>query len=121
MTSAPLVRLERVGKRFGEGPAVLAGIDLTVERGDFVSIVGPSGCGKSTLLRLIAGLIGPSEGQIAVAGAAPASARDKMFFVFQDASLLPWRRTMSNCRSCCAAWARPSGAPGSGRPWNWSA
>jgi len=96
MTSAPLVRLERVGKRFGEGPAVLAGIDLTVERGDFVSIVGPSGCGKSTLLRLIAGLIGPSEGQIAVAGAAPASARDKMFFVFQDASLLPWRRTAAN-------------------------
>jgi NitT/TauT family transport system ATP-binding protein len=96
MSSAPLVRLEQVGKRFGEGPAVLSGIDLTVERGDFVSFVGPSGCGKSTLLRLIAGLIAPSAGKIAVAGTAPAAARDKMFFVFQDASLLPWRRTAAN-------------------------
>jgi len=96
MSEPSLVRLEQVGKRFGGGPAVLAGIDLRVARGDFVSFVGPSGCGKSTLLRLIAGLIAPSEGAITVGGAAPREARDKMFFVFQDASLLPWRRTAAN-------------------------
>lgn len=91
-----LVRLEQVGKRFGEGPPVLSGIDLAISQGDFISFVGPSGCGKSTLLRLIAGLIPPSQGTILVAGAPPAAAREKMFLVFQDANLLPWRRTGAN-------------------------
>ena len=94
--SQPVVQLERVGKRFGPGPLVLSGIDLTVQAGEFVSLIGPSGCGKSTLLRLIAGLIPPSEGSIRVQGAAPEQARDSAFFVFQDPTLLPWRRVAAN-------------------------
>jgi len=94
MSPAALVSLERIGKRFGGGPEVLRGIDLAIAPGDFVTFVGPSGCGKSTLLRLIAGLIPPSEGTIRVAGSG--AGREKMFFVFQDANLLPWRRTAAN-------------------------
>ena len=92
----PLVRLDRVGKRFGSGPAVVSGIDLAVEAGEFVTFVGPSGCGKSTLLRLIAGLIPPTEGAVRIAGAATGSARRSLFLVFQDANLLPWRRAAAN-------------------------
>ncbi len=84
-----------MGMRFGNRPA-LSGIDLTVERGEFVSFIGPSGCGKSTLLRLIAGLAEPSEGSIRIEGLSPAKARDRLFFVFQDACLLPWRRVAAN-------------------------
>ncbi len=96
MTSRPIVNLEGVGKRFGAGAPVLEGIELTVERGDFVSFIGPSGCGKSTLLRLIAGLTEPTAGRIVVDGMTPADAREEVFLVFQDANLLPWRRVAEN-------------------------
>jgi NitT/TauT family transport system ATP-binding protein len=96
MCAAPLVTLERVEKRFGTGPLVLDGINLQVTRGEFVSFIGPSGCGKSTLLRLIAGLTAPSNGEIVIDGMTPENARELMFFVFQDANLMPWRRVAEN-------------------------
>ena len=96
MNQPPVVKIDRVGKRFGTGPVVLDGIDLAVTRGEFVSFIGPSGCGKSTLLRLIAGLTEASSGSIVVEGMTPADARELMFFVFQDANLLPWRRVAEN-------------------------
>lgn len=95
-TQPPAVTLDHVGKRFGTGPVVLDGIELTVARGEFVSFIGPSGCGKSTLLRLIAGLTETTAGSIVVDGMTPANARELMFFVFQDANLLPWRRVTEN-------------------------
>ena len=96
VSTKPIVRLAEVGKRFGAGAPVLEGISLTVERGEFVSFIGPSGCGKSTLLRLIAGLNEPTAGEIVIDGMTPANAREEMFFVFQDANLLPWRRVAAN-------------------------
>jgi len=90
------VRLEGAGKRFGQGPSVLEDISLQAEVGDFISFIGPSGCGKSTLLRMIAGLTAISAGTIKVDGLAPADARKDVFFVFQDAHLLPWRRVAAN-------------------------
>lgn len=92
----PVVTINGVGKRFGTGPVVLDGIELAVARGEFVSLIGPSGCGKSTLLRLIAGLTDATAGSISVEGMTPANARELMFFVFQDANLLPWRRVAEN-------------------------
>ncbi|MGH8773531.1 MAG: ATP-binding cassette domain-containing protein, partial [Burkholderiales bacterium] len=66
-----IVQIENVEMTFttksGEFPA-LAGISLTVNQGDFVTLIGHSGCGKSTLLNLIAGLITPTHGHIFVNG-----------------------------------------------------
>jgi NitT/TauT family transport system ATP-binding protein len=78
----------------------LAAIDLTVDRGEFVSIIGPSGCGKTTLLRIIGGLQEPTAGRVLIDGRPPRQAqRDKQIgFVFQDPSLLPWRNVVENVR-----------------------
>jgi NitT/TauT family transport system ATP-binding protein len=83
----------------GDGPVeALTGIDLTVGRGEFVSLIGPSGCGKTTLLRLIADLEKPTGGSIAVNGVSPEEARLKRAYgyVFQAAALYPWRNIARN-------------------------
>lgn len=92
----PHVALRGVSKRFGDAPLVLQSIDLTVRKGEFVSIIGPSGCGKSTILRLIAGLTTPTSGALLVDGILPANAREMVSFIFQDATLLPWRTVARN-------------------------
>ena len=78
----------------------LLDINLTVGRGEFVSIIGPSGCGKTTLLRAIGGLQEPTTGSVLIDGEpAQAAQRDKRVgFVFQDPSLLPWRSVIDNVR-----------------------
>lgn len=75
-------------------------VSLEVSRGEFVSLIGPSGCGKSTLLRVIADIIKPSQGTVDVLGAPPVTARQRreFGFVFQDATLLPWRTALANVR-----------------------
>src|SRR6516162_7057243 len=68
---APALAMRGVRKTFEAENApvrALRGVDLRVERGEFVALIGPSGCGKSTLLNLVAGLDTPDEGEIAVAG-----------------------------------------------------
>jgi len=79
---------------------VLAGIDIEVARGEFVSIIGPSGCGKTTLLRILGGLQEPTAGRVLFDGRPPRQAqREKEIgFVFQDPSLLPWRSVVENVR-----------------------
>ena len=60
---APKLEVSHLGKRFGDLDA-LRGIDLTIERGEFISVVGPSGCGKTTFLRIIAGLEPATSGEV---------------------------------------------------------
>ena len=74
----------------------LQAVSLAIERNEFVSIVGPSGCDKSTLLRLIAGLIGPSSGQVAIDGVAVEGPRRDIGVVFQAPTLLPWANVLDN-------------------------
>ena len=82
----------------GRRQRVLQTINLSVPKGSFVSIIGPSGCGKSTLLKVLAGLIAPSEGRVAVDGIAPqqAAKRRLIGLVFQDPILLPWKNAVQN-------------------------
>ena len=92
----PGIEIAGVTKRYGEARAVLDSINLVVAKQEFVSIIGPSGCGKSTILKLIAGLSSPTSGTIRVDGMTPLNARETVSFVFQDATLLPWRTVKEN-------------------------
>jgi NitT/TauT family transport system ATP-binding protein len=76
----------------------LSEIDLTVERGGFVSLIGPSGCGKTTLLRVVADLERPTAGAITVNGVTPEAARlaRAYGYVFQAPALYPWRSVERN-------------------------
>src|SRR5882672_1228650 len=88
----------------------LRGVDIQVQKGEFVSIVGPSGCGKSTLLHLLGGLARPTYGRIFVDGdeiSAAADAertrirREKIGFVFQRFNLLPTLTVRGNLEIAC--------------------
>ena len=92
----PAIALKQATKRYGAGAAILEAIDLRVAKREFVSIIGPSGCGKSTLLKLVAGLSPVTAGSIAIDGMTPANAREIVSFIFQDATLLPWRTVAQN-------------------------
>jgi NitT/TauT family transport system ATP-binding protein len=85
----PVLAFDGVSKRFADGTAALAGVDLSMAPGEFVSVVGPSGCGKSTLLRIASGLETATEGAALVD-------TDKIGYVFQDPTLLPWRTVQAN-------------------------
>ena len=67
----PVVELDRVGFRYGRGAEVLADVDLTVDRGEFVAVAGPNGGGKTTLVRLVVGLARPTRGEVRVFGEPP--------------------------------------------------
>jgi NitT/TauT family transport system ATP-binding protein len=90
------VILEGISKQFSSGPKIIHDLSVEIRQGEFVSIIGPSGCGKSTLLKLVAGLAQISEGTILVDDKTPAAARKDLSFIFQDATLLPWRTVRQN-------------------------
>ena len=97
----PVVEVLSADKVFANGFRGLAPIDLSVRRGEFVSLIGPSGCGKSTLLKLVANLIEPSDGRLqwwrgdfSKVG----QAGRQLAFVFQDPTLMPWARVENNVR-----------------------
>jgi NitT/TauT family transport system ATP-binding protein len=95
----------------------LAAIDLSIARGEFVSIIGPSGCGKTTLLRIVGGLQTPTAGRVLIDGRRPQEAqRDKQIgFVFQDPALLPWRNVIENVRLPLQVNRRKDGSKDPGR------
>ena len=94
--TVPEIELENATKRFGNAAVAVEGVSLTIERGEFVTFLGPSGCGKSTLLKLVSGLSSLTEGNAQVNGMTPQNARELMSFIFQDATLLPWRTVEQN-------------------------
>lgn len=84
-----------------DGPVhALKGVNLDIDKGDFVSFIGPSGCGKTTFLRVVAALEHPTGGTITVNGASPEEARRNRAYgyVFQAAGLYPWRTIAKNIK-----------------------
>jgi len=97
VTGSAAARLRGVTKIYGNGVNALGPIDLSVRRGEFISLLGPSGCGKSTALRIIAGLSPPTSGVVELAGAtAQAARRRSIGFVFQEPTLMPWATVRDN-------------------------
>jgi NitT/TauT family transport system ATP-binding protein len=74
----------------------LKDFNVTVEEGEFVSIVGPSGCGKSTFLNVLLGLIPPVSGEMAINGKRVEGCGNDRAMVFQEFGLLPWRTVLNN-------------------------
>jgi NitT/TauT family transport system ATP-binding protein len=100
MAVDPMIEISGVGKSFarraGTANVVLQDVNLTIGRGEFVSLVGQSGCGKTTLLRMIAGLAPYDAGEVKVAGNLVTRVPPRIGFVFQNAALLPWKTVRAN-------------------------
>ncbi|MFF0922620.1 ABC transporter ATP-binding protein [Rhizobium leguminosarum] len=95
----PLVIMHSVSKVFSSGTVALSNMSLTVESGEFVSLLGPSGCGKSTALRIIAGLGDVTSGTIDWPSSRINSRglpEGDIGFVFQEPTLMPWKNVFDN-------------------------
>ncbi|MCI0735041.1 MAG: ABC transporter ATP-binding protein [Beijerinckiaceae bacterium] len=89
----PLVSFQNAGKVYETGTVAVAGLDLEVRAGEFLTLLGPSGCGKSTVLRLIAGLDEVTSGTLTRNFPLQAAS---IGFVFQDPTLMPWASVFDN-------------------------
>ena len=90
-----LLSIERLAKSYGDVEAI-HDVSLSVDEGEFVSIVGPSGCGKSTLMEIVGGLIAPSGGEITIGGRRVEGTDPSVGIVFQQESAFPWRTVAEN-------------------------
>jgi NitT/TauT family transport system ATP-binding protein len=96
-----ILTASRVGKTYGAGAKampIIDGFDLSIAKGEFVSLVGPSGCGKTTLLMCLSGLLAPSVGAVRFMGQVVTEPPIGLSVVFQDysRSLLPWKTNLDN-------------------------
>jgi len=116
---APALAFDAIGCTFisrddpGQRYTAVRDVTLTVEAGEFVSVVGPTGCGKSTLLNVGAGLLAPSTGAVRVFGQTLEGLNRRAGYMFQTESLMPWRTALRNVmaglefRGQAAADAKP--------------
>src|SRR5947207_439184 len=100
------LEISSISKTFGTGASarpVLDRVNLSVERGEFISIIGFMGCGKSTLLNIVAGLTTADSGEVRFRGERAEGIRKDASIVFQNYSLLPWFSALENVRLAVAA------------------
>jgi NitT/TauT family transport system ATP-binding protein len=90
-----VLALRNIKKTFPNGVVALAGFDMELRQGEFVSLLGPSGCGKSTVLRIITGLTEPTSGRLEWVGSSQRGAQ-RFGFVFQEPTLMPWASVARN-------------------------
>ncbi len=88
-SAGAVLAFEGISKVFPDGTHALENVSFSVSSGEFVTLVGPSGCGKSTLLRIASNLDGATGGTVKVD-------RDRIGYIFQDATLMPWRTVLGN-------------------------
>ncbi|MDT8858710.1 ABC transporter ATP-binding protein [Alkalihalobacillus sp. MEB130] len=94
-----MLRINNVSKIYNGSITALSEVNLDIPEGEFVSFVGPSGCGKSTIFKIIAGLSEPTSGQVEMIDSSQretAIDRNEVGFVFQHATLLPWKSVLDN-------------------------
>src|SRR5579884_2302454 len=102
MGEPPKLLVQGLSKVFGSGRdglqpvEAIASLDLTVNVGEFVTVIGPSGSGKSTLFNIIAGIEQPTAGVIAIDGDSSAERAGKAGYMLQQPLLLPWRSVEEN-------------------------
>lgn len=104
MTPEPsILSIESLSFRFpGQAKSIVADLNLAVRRGEIISILGASGCGKTTVLNLIAGLLKPEYGKIAVSSRASASEKSQNIgYIFQKDALMPWSKVEGNLMLAC--------------------
>lgn len=87
----PAITLRHVNKVYANGTIALQDMTLTVQQGQFVSLVGPSGCGKSTVLKIVSGLSEMTSGEVFSTGDP-----GKLAYVFQEPALMPWGTVTEN-------------------------
>ena len=88
-SSSALLAFDNVSMTFDDGTKALDNVSLSINAGEFVTVVGPSGCGKSTLLRIASNLEANTGGICSID-------RNSIGYVFQDATLMPWRTVARN-------------------------
>ncbi|MFP7633765.1 ABC transporter ATP-binding protein [Pseudomonas veronii] len=97
--ASALIQFIGVSKSFtvkGVAKQASHSINLSIEKGEVVTVVGPSGCGKSTLLNMVAGLFAPTEGQVVYNGKAVCGVNGRTGYMTQSDHLLPWRDVVGN-------------------------
>ena len=111
------VEVENLTRVFGSGPTrveALRGIDLTIARGEFLTVMGPSGSGKSTLLHLLGGMDAPTGGKVRLEGedlgamsddALTLLRRRKIGFIFQAFNILDVLTAMENVARRSGDWS----------------
>ena len=95
MKGGPIITMARVSRRFGRDVLAVNDMSLTINQGDFITLLGPSGCGRSTALKMIAGLLPVSSGTITITPPDGESEQD-LAFVFQEPTLMPWANVFDN-------------------------
>jgi NitT/TauT family transport system ATP-binding protein len=99
-TTNLLIDIRGVSKIFptndGTELQALRDVNLSIQKGEFISLVGPSGCGKSTLLNMIGGLLEPSHGDVLYKGNRISGPNRDVGMMFQSPVLLPWRTVLQN-------------------------
>lgn len=94
-----MLQIQNISKSYGHGNAkrlILENLDLTVQEGEFVSILGFSGSGKTTLMNMLAGLVVPDSGQILFEGKPLTGPHPDVSIIFQNYALLPWLTVFDN-------------------------
>ncbi|MGB9096763.1 ABC transporter ATP-binding protein [Erwinia sp.] len=95
----PAIEVLSAEKIYSNGTRALLPVNLTINQGEFVTLLGPSGCGKSTLLKMVAGLIEPTDGKLMLwRRDSREKAQEPVSFVFQEATLMPWCNVHNNVR-----------------------
>ncbi|MEB6538999.1 ABC transporter ATP-binding protein [Serratia plymuthica] len=95
----PAIEVLSAEKIYSNGTRALLPVNLTINQGEFVTLLGPSGCGKSTLLKMVAGLVEPSDGKLVLwRRDRREKAQVPLSFVFQEATLMPWSNVQNNVR-----------------------